>query len=283
MDDRRALGPGRRPETWTSADAAGLAILPGLVRYDEVHAPDEIGHAFRVTVRSTNGYVYPASHRAGSTSGALPMGARLRLQAGKDVSGFPPAIQRIFKAMKKHGLIVADNGSDMFITGTYDPRWNNDVLNPAFAQLTACDFQVVQLGWQPAHRLRVSVNQSTFVVGQTLTTAVELTDPRFPAAADLYLGFILPDGHTLVFVTSAGGMLLGDAANLASFRPIATGVSLAAPSPGIVPSFSYRWTGIEPRGGYQFALLAVKAGVLADGVLTGDEILALVTAPFAFE
>ncbi|HLN57169.1 MAG TPA: hypothetical protein VK416_01330, partial [Thermoanaerobaculia bacterium] len=70
----------RRPDGWTSADAAGLAILPGLVRYDEVSGPDEIGHAFRVTVRATNGYVYPASHRAGSASGALPMGARLRLK-----------------------------------------------------------------------------------------------------------------------------------------------------------------------------------------------------------
>src|SRR5581483_6011160 len=69
----------RRPDGWTSADAAGLAILPGLIRYDEVFGPDPIRHAFRVTVRSTNGYVYPASHRAGSTSGALPMGARLRL------------------------------------------------------------------------------------------------------------------------------------------------------------------------------------------------------------
>src|SRR3712207_9070165 len=78
---------GRRPETWTSADAAGLAILPGLVRYDEVNGPDEIRHAFRVTVRSTNGHVYPASHTAGSTGGALPMGARLRLKASKDISG----------------------------------------------------------------------------------------------------------------------------------------------------------------------------------------------------
>ena len=80
---------GRRPDTWTSADAAGLAILPGLVRYDEVFGPDEIEHAFRVTVRSTNGYVYPASHRAGSTTGALPMGARLRLKATKNLTRLP--------------------------------------------------------------------------------------------------------------------------------------------------------------------------------------------------
>lgn len=138
---------GRRPEGWTSADAAGLAILPGLVRYDEVMR-GEITHAFRVTVRSTNGYVWPASHRAGSTAGALPMGARLRLKASKDLSGFPSDLQRIFRAMQTYGLIVADNGSDMYITGAMDPRWNNGILNPAFRALTANDFEVIQLGWR---------------------------------------------------------------------------------------------------------------------------------------
>jgi hypothetical protein len=135
----------RRPEGWTSADAAGLAILPGLVRYDEaVRGP--LSHALRVTVRRTNGYVWPASHRAGSNAGALPMGARLRLKASKDVSRFPAYIQNIFRGMQTHGLIVADNGSDMYITGTMDARWNNDELNPAFRALTAADFEVIRLG-----------------------------------------------------------------------------------------------------------------------------------------
>jgi hypothetical protein len=138
----------RRPDGWTSADAAGLAILPGLVRYDEVFGTQEIAHAFRVTVRATNGYVYPASHRAGSTQGALPMGARLRLKSSRNISGFTPEVQRIFRAMQRYGLIVADNGSDMFVSGTYDTRWNNDVLNPAFRALTANDFEVVRLGYQ---------------------------------------------------------------------------------------------------------------------------------------
>jgi hypothetical protein len=137
----------RRPEGWTSADAAGLAILPGLVRYEEA-ASREIRHAFRVTVRSTNGFVWPASHRAGSSSGALPMGARLRLKSSKTTSGYPAYIQRIFRAMQTHGLIVADNGSDMYISGAMDSRWNNDELNPAFRSLTAGDFEVVQLGWR---------------------------------------------------------------------------------------------------------------------------------------
>jgi hypothetical protein len=140
-------GFGRRPEGWTSADAAGLAILPGLVRYEEAQA-GEIRHAFRVTVRATNGYVWPASHRAGSNASALPMGARLRLKASKDLSSYPPYIQRIFRAMQTYGLIVADNGSDMYITGAMDSRWNNDQLNPAFRSLTANDFEVIQLGWR---------------------------------------------------------------------------------------------------------------------------------------
>jgi hypothetical protein len=137
----------RRPEGWTSADAAGLAVLPGLVRYDEAYGTADIRHAFRVTVRATNGYVWPASHAAGSTPGALPMGARLRLKASKDLSGHAAPLRRIFRAMQVYGLIVADNGSDMYITGTMDPRWNNDELNPAFRSLTADDLEVVELGW----------------------------------------------------------------------------------------------------------------------------------------
>ncbi len=138
----------RRPDGWTSADAAGLAILPGLIRPDEAFGTEPIRHAFRVTVQRTNGYVWPASHRAGSSPGALPMGARLRLKASKDISGFPAYVQRIFQAMKTYGLIVADNGSNLYVQGTYDRRWDNDVLNPAFAALRASDFEVVQLGWR---------------------------------------------------------------------------------------------------------------------------------------
>jgi len=137
----------RRPEGWTSADAAGLAILPGLVRYDEAMR-GTVRHAFRMTVRSTNGYVWPASHRAGSTAGALPLGARLRLKASKDLSRYPAYIQSIFRAMQTYGLIVADNGSDMYVTGSMDGRWNNAELNPAFAALTAGDFEVIRLGWR---------------------------------------------------------------------------------------------------------------------------------------
>jgi hypothetical protein len=146
-------GNARRPEGWTSADAAGLAILPGLIRYDEAFGADPIRHAFRVTVHDTSArHVFPASHTACDRCpvDAPPMGTRLRLKPGTDISGFPPSIQKLFQAFKTYGLIVADNGTDMYIQGTYDTRWNNDELNPAFASLHAADFEVVQLGWQPA-------------------------------------------------------------------------------------------------------------------------------------
>lgn len=140
----------RRPKDWTSADAAGLEILPGLVRYDEVFGADPIRHAFRFTVRATSDYyVYPANHRAGTNTSAPPLGTRLRLKASKDISGYPEHLQKIFQAMKTYGLILADNGSDMYVQGAYDTRWDNGVLNPAFATLKVSDFEVVELGHFP--------------------------------------------------------------------------------------------------------------------------------------
>src|SRR5207248_7151374 len=193
----------RRPDGWTSADAAGLAIFPGLVRYDEAWNPavTDIGHAFRVTVRATNGYVYPASHRAGSTSGALPMGARLRLKA--NVNGTDPALrtsdpnaQKIFRAMQKYGLIVADNGSDMYITGTFDTRWNNDILNPAFSLLSASDFEVIQLGWTPpagsAALSGVSASPDQVVGGSGAIGTVSLTAAAPAGGANVSLSSSAP-------------------------------------------------------------------------------------------
>jgi hypothetical protein len=140
----------RRPDGWTSADAAGLAILPGLVRYDEASLAGPIRHAFRVTLRDSNGYVYPASHVAGSNPSAPPLGTRLRLKVSKDVSTFPAEAQKMFQAMKTYGLIVADNGTDLYVQGTYDTRWDNGVLNPAFSAIHASDFEILQLGWRPS-------------------------------------------------------------------------------------------------------------------------------------
>jgi hypothetical protein len=140
------LSDEQRPYGWTSADAAGLPIFPGLVRYDEV-AAGAINHAIRFTAQNSSaGFVAPASHFASTTSNAnaLPMGARLRLKASFDVSGFSPANQVILNAMKKYGLILADNGSSMYISGAPDSRWdNNDLHN--LGQVTASNFEVLQL------------------------------------------------------------------------------------------------------------------------------------------
>jgi hypothetical protein len=140
----------RRPDGWTSADAAGLAIFPGLIRRDEIEAAGPIDHAFRFTTRATNGYVWPASHEAGNDPAAPPMGMRMRMKAGKNIDGYAPELRKIFQAMKTYGLILADNGTDMYIQGTMDPDWDNDILNPAFHGLYADDFEVIELGWQPS-------------------------------------------------------------------------------------------------------------------------------------
>jgi hypothetical protein len=199
---------GRRPEGWTSADAAGLAILPGLIRYDEVFGPDEIDHAFRFTVRATNGHVYPASHTAGSTAGALPMGARLRLKASTNISGFAPQVQKIFRAMKKYGLIVADNGSDMYISGAFDTRWDNDVLNPAFASLHASDFEVIRLGENPSPAAPPAIAAVTPSGGTTAGgTGLVVTGTGFQRGATLQLGStsatdVVVDRSTRLFATT---------------------------------------------------------------------------------
>src|SRR5512139_1526841 len=116
-----------RPSTWTSADAAGLPVLPGLVRYDEV-ASGEIRHAIRFTAPKTRkAYVWPARHYASSLTSLTypPMGQRFRLKAGFDVSGFSQEVQVILRALKTYGVILADNGSAWFISGVPDERWNN--------------------------------------------------------------------------------------------------------------------------------------------------------------
>jgi len=100
-----------------------------------------------VALRATNGHVWPASHTAGNNSSAPPLGTRLRLKASKDISGYPAQVRKIFQAMKTYGLIVADNGSDMYVTGTMDSRWDNGMLNPAFHSLHTSDFEVIQSGW----------------------------------------------------------------------------------------------------------------------------------------
>lgn len=136
-----------RPEGWTSADAAGLPILPGLVRYDEVNA-GAIRHALRFTVwRSQRGYIYPATHQAGATSDANypPMGLRLRLKASYDTTGYSGQSRVVLEALKRYGMIVADNGTSWFISGARDPRWDDDDLEQ-IKGVPGSAFEVVQSG-----------------------------------------------------------------------------------------------------------------------------------------
>jgi IPT/TIG domain len=136
----------QRPYTWTSADAAGLPIFPGLARYDEV-AAGQIGHALRLTLQSSRAaFVPPASHWAANSTNALaaPMGMRLRLKASFDISSFSAANQVILAALKKYGMIMADNGSSMYISGAPDDRWDNSDLHN-LGSVTTADFEVIQM------------------------------------------------------------------------------------------------------------------------------------------
>ncbi len=134
------------PLGWTSADAAGLPIFPGLVRYEEVYIKREINHAIRMTVKnSQKAYIYPARHFASSSTdkNLAPMGLRLRMKANYDISKMTQPIQVICKAMKKHGLMVADNGSNWYLSGAPDPRWSDDTLG-GLKSIPGSAFEVIQ-------------------------------------------------------------------------------------------------------------------------------------------
>jgi hypothetical protein len=137
-----------RPAGWTSADAAGLPIFPGLVRYDEVVERGEVAHALRFTcARTRRAYVSPARHFASSRTEPVypPMGMRVRLRADYDISGFPTEVQVILRALKRYGMFLADNGSAWFISGAPDPRWNDERL-AAIRRVSSTDFEVVRIG-----------------------------------------------------------------------------------------------------------------------------------------
>lgn len=136
-----------RTKYWTSADAAGLPVFPGLVRYNEV-SKGEITHALRFTVRRTQrGFIYPARHFASNSSdpNLPPMGLRLRLKSDFDISGFSEQNQVILRALKKYGMLVADNGGDWFISGSPDSRWDDEDLNQ-LKNIHGMDFEVVYTG-----------------------------------------------------------------------------------------------------------------------------------------
>ena len=137
-----------RPDHWTSADAAGLPIYPGLVRYDEVVGDGVIDHALRFTVsRTQRGFVHPATHFASSSTDPTlpPMGLRLRLRAAYSCAGLSSEVQVICTALKRYGMFVADNGSDWYVSGAPDPRWDDDALHDLGA-IPGSAFEVVDTG-----------------------------------------------------------------------------------------------------------------------------------------
>jgi len=137
-----------RPLGWTSADAAGLPVFPGLVRCDEAVEAKDIPHALRFTcVRSRRAFVAPARHFASKLTDEKfpPMGMRVRLKASVDIRSYPLTAQVILRALQRYGMILADNGSDWFVSGAPDPRWNDDELN-TLKRLKGRDFEVVKMG-----------------------------------------------------------------------------------------------------------------------------------------
>lgn len=137
-----------RADYFTSADAAGLPIFPGLVRYEEVVERGSIDHALRFTInKSRNAFIHPATHAASEEAGSdiPPMGMRVRLRADFDISSFSPHIQVILKALKRYGMFVADNGSNWYISGAPDSRWDDDELGQ-LKTIKGSNFEVVKMG-----------------------------------------------------------------------------------------------------------------------------------------
>ncbi len=184
------LNDEQRPYTWTSADAAGLSVFAGLARYDEV-AAGQIQHALRFTLaNSATAFTPPASHWAGNSNNqyAAPMGMRMRLQASYDISGFPPQAQTILAALKKYGMIMADNGSSMYITGDPDNRWNNNDL-ATLKQVPASAFDVILISplytpqnvpTGPSPTISsFTANPSTVTKGQPVTLSWNVTNASY--------------------------------------------------------------------------------------------------------
>ncbi|MFZ3264774.1 MAG: hypothetical protein WA172_12300 [Terriglobales bacterium] len=203
----------QRPYTWTSADAAGLPIFPGLLRYDEV-AAGSINHAIRFTLQNSRAaFTPPASHWAANSSdpNAAPMGMRMRLKSSVDISGFSHTNQVILTALKKYGIIMADNGSSMYLTGTPDDRWNNDDLH-TLSTLTASDFEVVQMN--PVY---TAANVPTGSAPQIASFTA--TPSSVSAGLPVTLNWSA-SGATYLIVSPGVGALRG---NSVSFTPSQTG------------------------------------------------------------
>jgi len=205
------LGNEQRPYKWTSADAAGLPIFPGLVRYDEV-AAGKISHAFRFTVPSTRAaFTPPASHSAATSSdpAAPPMGMRLRLKSSYDTSGFDAQMQVILTAMKTYGLILADNGSALFVTGVSDSRWGSDL--DSLKTVPASAFEVVQIN--PVY------TNSSYPTGPAPTISNFAASPTHVASGGAVTLSWTADAANYVIVSPGAGVVRGSSTTV---NPTAT-------------------------------------------------------------
>ena len=204
-----------RPAGWTSGDAAGLPILPGLVRYDEV-ASGNIDHAIRFTApRTANAYVWPASHKA-ATGGASdpPMGAWFRLKASFDISGYSAANQVILRALKQHGMVLADNGSSWFMSGAPDPGWNDDDLS-LLRNVPGSMFEAIDASTLPVSSTSYAVKGSVSTTTSTsvTTTSTSTSSTTSSTSTSTTSTTVPPSGQLLPnpgFETGLGGWGTGD-------------------------------------------------------------------------
>jgi len=295
-----------RPAGWTSADAAGLPIMPGLVTYEEV-AAGEIKHAIRFTAPQTKReYVWPARHFASSLTGTQypRMGERFRLKASFDISGFPADVRVILRAMKKYGVILADNGSAWFISGKPDSRWNNTnlqklhgVLGSAFEAVDATALMVdINSGEAKQTGMTVAVTPAnpTMYVGRTQQFAATVTNSAntsvkwsvdgveggsaargFIDASGLYVApSALPSPASVVIMATTVAAPSKSASSTVTVTPLPNITSLS-PSPVTTASFTLTATGVGFRPG---AVLSFKGTNLATTWLSATQVRATGTA-----
>ena len=287
-----------RPSGWTSTDAAGLPLFPGLVRYDEI-AAGEIRHAIRFTVPQTQrAFVWPARHYASSLTGTQypPMGARFRLRAGFDISTFSAANQVILKALKKYGMMLADNGSAWYLSGAPDARWDNDDLHK-LGIIRGSDFEAVDVAGlaidpnsgqaRQSSTVSVTVSPSTATVPVSLTkqfaatvtnatTQVVNWSVNGAAGGNSTVGIVSAGGlYTAPTVPPAGGIVTVQAASAVSPSAVGTAtVTVTAPPvlSSIAPNTGTQGTNVSViLNGFNFQLGATVsiggAGVSATSVV----------------
>ena len=275
-----------RPETWTSGDAAGLPIMPGLVTYDEVLS-GEIKHAIRFTVPQTRrAYVWPARHYASSLTGTQypRMGERFRLKASFNITGFPAEVQVILRAMKKYGIMLADNGSAWFISGKPDPRWNNDNLH-TLGQLLGSNFEAIDAtvlmidpnsGAAIQNGVTVAVSPSSATVRASRTRAFTATVTGASNTAVMWSVNDIAGGNTVVGQIDSTGLYL--APSLVPNPPVVTVRATSVESPTssgtatvtIIPLPNITSVTPSPVSTGNFTLTVNGAGFIAGSVVSFD-------------